>query len=347
MCVTRFLVAVVFLLTPVIGFSQTDTLSSDSGLVYAFADVAPVFPGGEEKLLEFISATMQYPEESKKKEHCGTGYVTFTVGKTGVVYGVKTVRAIDLDMEKEALRIVKLMPAWSPAIYNGKAVAYQVNIPVVFHLEGCVPKSNGERFELEVKQKDAVELVKKGNEAREAEHYDIAEKFYTRALGFLPSADILFNRALARLGQGNDQGFCGDLYIASLMGDAQANNMHKEYCKSFIPTVYFADTVSYCSELDANPEFPGGEMEEMKFLAVNLKYPDSAKEKEISGTVFLSFTVDVDGTLSNFQVLRSPDKALEIEAMRVVQLMPKFSPGIIDGRPVKVQCNLPVKFDLR
>ncbi len=95
------------------------------------------------------------------------------------------------------------------------------------------------------------------------------------------------------------------------------------------------------------PEFPGGEQELMKFLKENLIYPKIAREIGISGKVIISFIVETDGSLSNVDVARSASPSLDEEAMRVVKMMPKWSPGKQREKPVRVIYNLPVDFILR
>ena len=94
------------------------------------------------------------------------------------------------------------------------------------------------------------------------------------------------------------------------------------------------------------PRFPGGEESMFRYLAGNIKYPVAAKETGIQGTVHLTFVVETDGSISNVSVLRGIGGGCDEEAMRVVRSMPNWTPGNQQGRPVRVQFNLPVKFVL-
>lgn len=95
------------------------------------------------------------------------------------------------------------------------------------------------------------------------------------------------------------------------------------------------------------PQFPGGDSELFAFLARNLKYPPEAKEIGVSGRVFVYFVVEPDGSISNATVKRGIGAGCDEEAIRVVSLMPKWSPGKQRGVPVRVQFTLPVKFTLQ
>lgn len=94
------------------------------------------------------------------------------------------------------------------------------------------------------------------------------------------------------------------------------------------------------------PSFPGGEAELTKFLGKQLIYPKFPLDNGIQGTVFVTFVVNQDGSLSDIKLLNNVDKFLNEEAVRVVKKMPKWNPGKQNGNPVRVQLNLPVKFKI-
>lgn len=94
------------------------------------------------------------------------------------------------------------------------------------------------------------------------------------------------------------------------------------------------------------PSFPGGERELLKYLAEHIKYPPLARESNIEGTVVLHFVVGKDGSVSQVEILKDPGGMLGKEAMRVLQNMPRWSPGEANGHPVKVRFTLPVRFKL-
>jgi protein TonB len=95
------------------------------------------------------------------------------------------------------------------------------------------------------------------------------------------------------------------------------------------------------------PEFQGGEDKLREFLSKNIKYPAMARENNISGTVYITFVVEGNGEITNVQSLRGLGGGLTEEAMRVVKLMPSWTAGKQNGKPVRVQFTLPVKFTLK
>jgi len=99
--------------------------------------------------------------------------------------------------------------------------------------------------------------------------------------------------------------------------------------------------------VEVMPAFPGGEMEMMKYLSKNLKYPEKAKDADAQGTVLISFIVDKEGLISNPIIKRSIGFGCEEEAIRVIEKMPAWSPGKMNGQTVNVEYVLPIRFTLR
>jgi protein TonB len=96
------------------------------------------------------------------------------------------------------------------------------------------------------------------------------------------------------------------------------------------------------------PTFPGGEDALAKYLSKNIRYPRVAQENGISGTVFVQFVVDSEGTIKDVKTVgAAKGGGLEEEAVRVVKTMPKWKPGKQNGRQVSVQFNLPIRFTLQ
>ena len=95
------------------------------------------------------------------------------------------------------------------------------------------------------------------------------------------------------------------------------------------------------------PQFPGGEAALMKFLANNIRYPERAQENNIQGRVVVRFVITKTGSISDVRVVRSKDKDLDKEAIRVVKSLPKFTPGKNNGQPVNVWYTLPINFKLQ
>ena len=98
---------------------------------------------------------------------------------------------------------------------------------------------------------------------------------------------------------------------------------------------------------EIQPEFPGGEAARLKFLEENVKYPKNARRRRIEGTVTVCFIVEKDGSISNVKILNEQHASLQAEALRVMQLMPKWRPGVQNGKLVTAKYNMPITFRLK
>ncbi len=108
-----------------------------------------------------------------------------------------------------------------------------------------------------------------------------------------------------------------------------------------------ADNTGVYSNVEYLPSFPGGNKGLQKFFDDNLKYPTTASDEGVEGTVNVSFVVDENGRLTSPQVQgQNPGYGLETEALRVVNKMPSWNPGKLKGKNVKTRFTLPVVFQL-
>lgn len=100
------------------------------------------------------------------------------------------------------------------------------------------------------------------------------------------------------------------------------------------------------------PEFPGGDSALRRFITENLRYPEEAKANGMSGKVFVQFVINKNGEVENPQIARGVEPALDKEAIRVIQSLPKWKPGQNkskwdnEWRPVRVSFTIPVDFKL-
>ncbi|HQO48925.1 MAG TPA: energy transducer TonB [Bacteroidales bacterium] len=124
----------------------------------------------------------------------------------------------------------------------------------------------------------------------------------------------------------------------------------KEAIEVYVPPVREEEEVvetEIFTVVESMPEFPGGAEQMMGFIAKNIKYPPMARESGIQGRVFVNFVVEPDGRVSNVKVLRGIGGGCDEEAIRVVESMPKWTPGRQRGKAVRVSFNLPVRFTLQ
>lgn len=100
------------------------------------------------------------------------------------------------------------------------------------------------------------------------------------------------------------------------------------------------------TSVELQAEFPGGQNAMFKWLASNIKYPETAQQNNVQGKVVCKFIVEKDGSISNVEILRGVDPDLDGEAMRVIRAMPKWNPGMNNGKVVRSYFNLPISFKL-
>ena len=138
------------------------------------------------------------------------------------------------------------------------------------------------------------------------------------------------------------------LFALLLFANCKSNDNEKTTDKKVAQTtenVQIDDSEVY-GAVDVMPEYPGGANAMYEFIQKNVKYPESAKDKGIEGKVYVQFVVEKDGSLSSFNVLRGVSDEVDAEAIRVLKLMPKWKPGMQEGKAVRVQFTMPFNFKL-
>ena len=98
--------------------------------------------------------------------------------------------------------------------------------------------------------------------------------------------------------------------------------------------------------VEVMPQFPGGQIAMLKYIMENIKYPEQAMKEGIQGRVAVRFIVEKDGSISDVKPILPVHPLLNKEAVRVVESMPKWTPGKQNGKPVRVRFNVPVMFKL-
>lgn len=116
-----------------------------------------------------------------------------------------------------------------------------------------------------------------------------------------------------------------------------------------VTTTNVSDTNAVHPFAEKMPQFPGGQAEFTKYLQMNIHYPDSAKKYGREGTVYVYFVVNKDGRISDVKCMRGVGGAPELteEAIRVIQAMPQWEPGRMNGKAVNVGMTVPIRFQLQ
>ena len=137
--------------------------------------------------------------------------------------------------------------------------------------------------------------------------------------------------------------------VADELSSAKVNDLVASMKTNQLETASFAvkDTLTPVFEVvERMPQFPGGVAAQVEYFKKNLRYPAEAKKAGTQGRVVVQFFVNKDGNISNVKVLRGVDPALDAEAVRLVNSMPKWKPGMQKGKAVTVKYTVPVLFKL-
>ncbi len=98
--------------------------------------------------------------------------------------------------------------------------------------------------------------------------------------------------------------------------------------------------------VDDLPQFPGGQLEFIKWLTRNLKYPAAAQSRRVQGRVVAEFIVNKDGSITDVRIVRSLSPPCDGETLRVLRMMPRWTAGAIDGHPCRTKVCIPIVFKM-
>lgn len=115
-------------------FMTSTAQTKKNNMVFDVVEVMPQYPGGQTAMLQYMMKNIKYPKQAMKEGIQGRVTVSFIVEKDGRVTNVRLLRSVQSALDKEAVRVVKSMPKWSPGKHNGKPVRVRFNIPVMFKL---------------------------------------------------------------------------------------------------------------------------------------------------------------------------------------------------------------------
>ena len=114
--------------------SSSDMLVQEDNVVFQVVETMPVFVGGDQALMNFLSSNIIYPEAAKKNNIQGRVIVQFEVDIDGSIKNVEVVRSVSPELDAEAIRVIKKMPKWIPGKQRGKPVKVKYTLPVNFKL---------------------------------------------------------------------------------------------------------------------------------------------------------------------------------------------------------------------
>ena len=111
-----------------------DDEPTDTNEIYMVVEDSPQFPGGLQALLDYLHDNIKYPESCRRDSIQGRVIISFVVEKDGSISGVKITKSLSPECDKEALRVLNMMPHWQPGVYHDQPCRTKVCIPIVFKL---------------------------------------------------------------------------------------------------------------------------------------------------------------------------------------------------------------------
>ncbi len=355
-----FFSLIVFLFTFSMGHAQDDPNKKghSSDVPYTIVEEMPEFSGGEKEMVSFIKSNLRYPEKAMKHQISGKVYVSFVVDEDGSIVNSRILRGIGGGCDEEALRVVNSMPKWKPGRQGGRIVKVIYNLPIVFKIRTPEEINKEARNDL---NNHGVELASHGK-------YEAAIQQFNSTLSLSESdTDAYVNRGNAKYKMGDTKNACSDWGLAAYYGDKDIIESIEKNCESrividndtFHTSIFRPVTESNLAKTDTGsseriytiaevmPSFPGGEAAMINFISQNIKYPAIARDKDITGKIFIRFYVNKTGKVSRPVILRGIGGGCDEEALRVIKMMPDWKPGTQNGKPVNVFFNLPIYFSLK
>ncbi|MDR2954680.1 MAG: energy transducer TonB [Prevotella sp.] len=284
-------------------------------MVHITAEEMPSYPGGEKAMNQFVVDNLTYPVTAQETGVQGRVTTRFVVTETGDISDAKVIRGVDPACDAEALRVINMMPRWTPGKNNGVAVPVYYTIPIVFRIRE--------------ENKDIPVNIYNGNEIS----FEEIRAEYQRLVDSNKDKDIL--AIDTPLTDEDVKEKYGDKYAGRKVFEITFNMELKK------------EKALHSGDVDVMPSFPGGDKAMNEYILKNLRYPAIAKKNNIKGRVAVRFFVTETGELTGFTIVRGIDPSCNNEALRVIKSMPKWIPGTTrDGEAVGVYFTLPILFRL-
>jgi len=277
----------------------------------------PQFPGGKKELQQFLATHTQYPATALKNKLAGQVTIQATIDADGQAGNFKTLHADNTYFEQEALSVLRQMPRWEPGLKEGKATAFTLAFPFIFALES---KQNIPALRLPANRN---------------------QLYVQDAITIIGYSGIIPNRTFVKKSVTPTSNSIKSVITATENNKPAASAKVNTKPETVAPT---PDDKIF-TFVEQQPVFKGGEQELNKFIRDNLKYPAEALQKNISGLVVVQFTVDKAGNVLDPKIVKSLGAGTDEEAIRLVKMMPPFSPAKQNGRLVTFRYTLPILFN--
>lgn len=317
------------------------TQPSDTTRVYQVVEQMPEFPGGQNELMTFLRNSIIYPQEARDAGIQGKCFVTFVVDSNGKIKDARVQKSSGNEaLDKESVLVVESMPRWTPGKQNGKNVAVQYTLPIMFRLQGTPqPKTNKDMLLL---NKESPLLIINGAvyEGNAGIINNIKEED-------IESINVLEEEAAAKLY--GEKGKYGAI-VLELKKHTQFDSKSFTYddaSSSKEPQMYqFNVGIKPDNATPEKFDTPGAE-----FIGdtsdLQLGNRKTVLESGLTeGSVTIEFNVETDGTITFAKVTKSSgNNAVDSEALALIyNTHKKWKPATKDGKPVRSRPSLTLTF---
>ena len=319
-----------------------------------FYDHLDKHPKAEYDYASYFTEHIQYPKIAQESKIQGDVDVKFVVNKDGSIKDFVVLKSIGYGCDSEAIRVVKSMPDWKPGIFNGKKINAEALVTVPFYLsEEEKLRAESKKVHTYVEQMPFSGYDYYGYITQHLRYPDSAKrknitgevyvKFIVTESGAIDSVSVLKG-----LGGGCDEEALRLVKSLPHWNPGKQNNKPvKVYFnmpvlfQRILTSKEIADFAKARKEAIHRREY-----DFLKYVEDSLHYPDLAKKNNTEGDVIVKFAVDEDGIISDCKVIESLGFGCDEEALRLVSSMPRWTPGIKDGKDTKTYFTQSVSFSL-
>jgi TonB family protein len=346
--------------------------------IFLYPEKKATYPGGDIEKIKFIKQNINYPQIARETGLSGDVYISFIVEKDGSLNELKIIKGIGSECDEEVLRLYEQMKNWEAAMHNNQKVRSEIIEKVSFTLTDAknkyyeIPEVKAEFIEGNIALEEYLNnsFGKLSKETNYKYLNKVYAKFIVKKDGSIgetvllnmpsikaSSEDENFNISFEKVEKDfihaiqnmpkwkpatlNGKNIESEIIIAydfSVYDDGSENNLNDEKSELDMDKIFVFT--------EQHPEFPGGDNARIQYISENVNYPKKAREKGTQGTVYASFIVEKDGSISNVEILRGIGYGCDEEVIRVISSMPNWKPGIQRGKAVRAQFNMPIKFTL-
>jgi len=300
---------------------QPATIKTDNGIVFTAVEHSPSFPGGEEALGKFLAKNLVYPKTAKDNNITGKVYVQFIVEPTGLLSNINIVREPGYGLGAEAERVLKLSPKWNPGVQNGKKVRVMFTVPINFSLG----QSNKKEAAVSIPNPDSVYTAAEvnptfpGGEAafgkflrdnirypKDAKENNVQGRAFTQ---FIVEKDGSLSNFKSVRDPGTGLG-AESIRVLALSPKWLPGRQQGEYVR-----VQYVVPINFSLANDG----AGSVNDLTKYIRDHMRYPRVAKEANIQGQSFVSFSINDQKQIQDIKMLKSPDQSISDEITRVLR----------------------------